>query len=182
MKPFYLTHTFKVFDGTSRIATIAVVSIRLHTAKQLQVDKVEHYVDSIINDVETEQLYYHSPLQFGIIYGVSICCPSDEFNKEYGEKVAYNRALNSEPIMFSAVPFTPGMLETIAQGRAKYVEEHPENFIKGYLEQKQKFINKVNKDIIIKAIPEDELKVIDKILSSKEYLEMFNNYAKMCQG
>ena len=46
MKPFYLTHTFKTFDGTSRIATIAVVSIRLHTAKQLQVDKVEHFVDS----------------------------------------------------------------------------------------------------------------------------------------
>ena len=181
MKPFYLTHTFKTFDGTSRIATIAVVSIRLHTAKQLQVDKVEHFVDSYINDEETE-LLYNQPLQFGIIYGVSICCPSDEFNKEYGEKVAYNRALNSEPIMFSAVPFTPGMLEAIAQGRAKYVEEHPENFIKGYLEQKQKFINKINKDIITKAIPEDELKVIDKILSSKEYLEIFNNYAKMCQG
>ena len=52
MKPFYLTRTFKTFDGTSRIMTVAVVSIRLHTAKQLQVDKVEHYVDSIINDEE----------------------------------------------------------------------------------------------------------------------------------
>ena len=178
MKPFYLTSTFNIFDGTSRTVTIAVMSVRLVTAKQLNVETAEHYVGTLINDIEEDQFYFTEPLQFGIVYGVAVCNLTDKFDKEYGEKIAYHRALNSDPIIFSSTPFTPAILEAVAQGRVKYVEEHPEKFIKGYLEQKQKFINKINKDLIIKSIPEDELKVIDKIVSSKEYLKIFENYAK----
>jgi hypothetical protein len=87
-----------------------------------------------------------------IVFGVSFCCPQDmpNYKESLGKEIAFNRAKSAKIpakrwIALNTTSITRDFLEEILKSEVEYVQEHPEKFIKGYKEEKEKYLKKQTK-------------------------------------
>ena len=87
-----------------------------------------------------------------IVFGVSFCCPQDmpNYKESLGKEIAFNRAKSAKIpakrwIALNTSSITRDFMEEVLKSEVEYVQEHPEKFIKGYKEEKEKYLKKQTK-------------------------------------
>ena len=107
-----------------------------------------------------------------IVFGVSFCCPQDmpNYKESLGKEIAFNRAKSAKIpakrwIALNTSSITRDFLEEILKSEVEYVQEHPEKFIKGYKEEKEKYLKKQTKQ---------EAKSNSHTTTSSEYEKLMN--------
>lgn len=87
-----------------------------------------------------------------IVFGVSFCCPQDmpNYKESLGKEITFNRAKSSKVpakrwIALNTSSITRDFLEEVLKSEVEYVQEYPEKFIKGYKEEKEKYLKKQTK-------------------------------------
>lgn len=116
-------------------------------------------------------------------FGVSICNPADNYSKEHGEVIAYNRAKKYTkcPFLLSnhAGFFNTFTVDAIANNYLEYIQRDPGSIINGYDIAKQKFIeDQALKEEVSKMSKEDKdrMKIISKC--TQEDIEYSKKIAK----
>lgn len=87
-----------------------------------------------------------------VVFGVSFCCPQDmpNYKESLGKEIAFNRAKSVKIsakrwIALNTTSITRDFMEAVLKAEVEYVQEHPEKFIKGYKEEKEKYLKKQTK-------------------------------------
>lgn len=90
--------------------------------------------------------------------GVSICNPADEFNKELGEFQAIGRATKSDPILYTKYSgqITETLMNAYLQQEIKYIQNHPEKYMGGYLSAKDNYLKRQEIDRLVSNFSETE--------------------------
>lgn len=97
--------------------------------------------------------------------GFSICNPEDEFDENIGKLKAYNRAKNSDAVLYAT---KSGMINTkvvtaLLIQESEYFKENPGSQIKGYRDKMNRYLDAADKKAIWDKIPTDEKNLIKRI-------------------
>lgn len=200
MKEEHIDHIvgeFKDYKGEFHKFVIVALSQNLpNKVNDVAECLVEKYQDSHVSyEIETYVEDYGIWDYIGTVVktvslGISICNPTDEFDEEIGIKKALSRARKNSATLYSSnkgAINTP-VVKALLQQEAKYLEENPGQFIKGYNESRDKYL--LNKAMmeeyetfssfeqeVISAIDENP-KFMNKI---EKYLKWLWNQRKGCQ-
>jgi hypothetical protein len=121
--------------------------------RHVRVVDLSKMVDMLMDDVEFTSIYDIPQKKRGTIclmydnenirVGVSLCSPDDNFSREVGRDIAYNRCNTDKPTMF--IPIT-----SVLDG--KYSETELFNFCVKYLNKLEKFVSSNFNDLISKKV------------------------------
>ena len=132
-----------------------------------------------INRIET--------VSYALGIGVAICNPIDTFDEKVGALKALGRAYKQEPTIFTQYSSQLGdnVINAILQQEIEYIQQHPEKYIGGYLEAKDKYIQeqklekiKNNFTDIEKLIVENVKKDSNYLSNVAEYIALWKKYGK----
>lgn len=94
--------------------------------------------------------------------GIAICNPEDVFDMERGQGIAYNKAKNSSPVLFSSKPgiINKGLIQGLLVQEAGFIKESPGRAIAGYNDAKAKYekIKSIEKEL--ESLTPEEREVI----------------------
>lgn len=156
----YLTGNFVNYAGQSQQVIICAITSEPINNKNY----IVNFKDNASHVISTKRI-----LQLGI----SIQNPNDPINEELGKKIAFGKAVNSNPTMVSAIPgiITKEVVDAIMQKTLKYVQNSPENYITTYAKNKAKF--NANKQLLDKYnnLSDEDKKLVD-LLKTKDIDEL----------
>lgn len=116
-----------------------------------------------------------------VTLGVSVCNTADEYNEEFGKKIAYNRAASNKfvPAIVSTVP---GVINTLVvrallRQEADYIKRDPNSIIAGYDEKAKKFKTRKDAEECYNAMTTEEQMLVK--LADKYDLDYYANLAKV---
>ncbi len=112
---------------------------------------------------------YVHPMKVSVKLGVAICNPVDNNDPEKGNLIAVNKAKNSLPFIYG--PFSgfidENVLNAIADNQFRFIKNNIGKYIKGYNEQKTKYLTrKVHeeaKKIIESTLTDEEKNIVNKL-------------------
>lgn len=114
----------------------------------------------------------------GVKLGISICNPEDEFSEKVGALKAIGRARNSEFVLYSSNKgcINSEVVRAFLRQEANYLKSHPEVYIKGYQDSKDRFLK--NKEItdIRNNFSETERIVCENLEKDPKFLDNVNKY------
>ncbi len=125
-------HKFTVCALVLRFSDLVLAYLDPHTLNLVEFKKGEHFMES-------------SHL---IVFGVSFCCPQDmpNYKESLGKEIAFNRAksvkIPAKRWIALNGSISESFMEEVLKGEVEYVQNHPEQFIKGYKEEKEKYLKK----------------------------------------
>lgn len=189
----YISDCFTDYKGEVHNFVIVAVSQTLpETSGELQdnpIDEIDreiyHEVSLIIDNYGTHD--YLGLVNKVLLLGISICNPSDDFDFEIGYRKALHRAYNSQPVIYASNPgvINSQMVKALLSQEARYLKENPENFINGYAESRDRYLNNIEMEKLEKGFSNLERQVVTEIKNNpkfldkiKQYLNWFNNQRK----
>lgn len=112
--------------------------------------------------------YVHT-MKVSVKLGIAICNPKDKDSFDKGKLIAENKAKNSLPFIYA--PFNgfldDTILDAIAHNQFEFVKNNISKYIKGYKEQKNKYLTKKAKEEAKKAaeeaLTEEERNIVYKL-------------------
>lgn len=106
--------------------------------------------------------------------GYAICCPVDKkvFSEEIGKRIAKNRAEKEVPKFVSLEPgvVNSTLIRAFLHQEMEFIKKHPEKFIKGYEEAKERYYKRVNLDKDVKNLSAIEACVVDAAMQGIDIL------------
>lgn len=148
-------HKFTVCALVLRFSDLVLAYLDPHTLNLVEFKKGGHFMES-------------SHL---IVFGVSFCCPQDmsNYKESLGKEIAFNRAksvkIPAKRWIALNGSISESFMEEVLKGEVEYVQNHPEKFIKGYKEEKEKHLKKQTKQ---------EVKSNSHTTTSSEYEKLMN--------
>lgn len=117
---------------------------------------------------------------YGLCLGVSICNPDDTFDEKFGVLKAVGRAYKGIPIIFSQFSGQLGdnVVKAILEQECEYIQHHPEKYIGGYLEAKDRFDNNQKLIAIENKLTDIEKVIVEGIKKDSKYLDNVQEYLK----
>lgn len=98
--------------------------------------------------------------------GVAVCNPGDIFEQEIGERIAYNKAINSAAVLFSTKPgvINKGLVQGLLAQEVEFIKSNPGIVIPGYHDQKARYEKKQAEKTELTNINDVEGNVIQAII------------------
>ncbi len=119
--------------------------------------------------------------------GVAICNPVDTFDEKVGVLKALGRAYKQEPTIFTQYSSQLGdsIINAVLQQEIEYIKQHPEKYIGGYLDAKDKYLQeqklkKIESNLtdIEKVVAENVKKNSNYLSNVTEYIALWKKYGK----
>lgn len=169
----YVHSEFVDYEGKIHQFVVAGVSVPEPMTKEGFLISLE--ADSDIYSDGGLFLKEYKPIK-GLLIGVSVCSPKDEFNKELGEKIAYSKAVNIKDVSTHTALYTPvpglindSVVTATLTNYAEYIKRNPGVVVKGYNEAERKYKEKEAKNLAKKqfkeSLPEEVKQVLENALS-----------------
>ena len=110
--------------------------------------------------------------------GVAICNPVDTFDEKVGVLKALGRAYKQEPTIFTQYSSQLGdnVINAILQQEIEYIQQHPEKYIGGYLEAKDKYIQEQKLEKIKNNFTDIEKLIVENVKKDSNYLSNVTEY------
>lgn len=118
------------------------------------------------------------PITKALSIGATICNPEDTYNFEKGKKIAYYRALNNLPVLYSNKPITKTVAKSVLIQEIAFLKEFPEKLIKGYKDSKNRYLKKISAEKEYKELNNEEQVIVNKAFSGlnlEKCLKVFKN-------
>lgn len=98
--------------------------------------------------------------------GVAICNPGDSFEMETGQKIARNKAINSDAVLFSTKPgiINKGLIQGLLVQEIEFIKGNPGIVIPGYHDSKARYEKKQAEKTELTNINDAEGNVIQAII------------------
>lgn len=120
-----------------------------------------------------------------VTIGIAICNPTDTFDEEAGQRIAYNKAAHMENLPRLYAPakglITRELVETFLHQQVKFFKENPETLIPGYLQAKKKFEACIEAERAIDTLTDAEKTVLNHIVNGVDIdkcLKLVKPYSK----
>lgn len=110
--------------------------------------------------------------------GVSICNPADKFDEKLGVLQAVGRAYKAAPSLYAEFSGQLGedLIKAFITQEIKYLNEHPEKYIGGYLDAKKHFEEEQEMNKLENNFTEIEKVVVENAKKDPEYLDNVQKY------
>jgi hypothetical protein len=120
-------------------------------------------------------------LERELYIGISICNPEDEYNEELGKKIAYSKAVNSDPVLMATVPgiINSTLVESVLNSELGFIIKHPGKYITGYDKKAKKYFDKKLAIDMFNSMDVDQQAIVKAIQEGKFYLSSYEFVAKM---
>ena len=130
-------------------------------------DSIETYTNFAAGPIDVD--YYmiekgFCPITKALSIGATICNPDDTYNFEKGKKIAYYRALNNLPVLYSNKPITKTLAKAALVQEIAFIKEFPEKLIKGYKDSKTRYLNRLSAKEQYKELNDEEQFIVDEAL------------------
>ena len=126
-------------------------------------------------------------VNYALGIGVAICNPVDEFDGKIGALKALGRAYKQAPIIYAQYSGQLGesVINAVLQQEIDYIKHHPEKYIGGYLDAKDKYLQeqklkKIEDNLtdIEKVVAENVKKDSNYLSNVTEYIALWKKYGK----
>ena len=126
-------------------------------------------------------------VNYALSIGVAICNPVDEFDEKIGTLKALGRAYKHVPIIYAQYSGQLGdsVINAVLQQEIEYIKQHPEKYIGGYLDAKDKYLQeqklkKIESNLtdIEKVVAENVKKDSNYLSNVTEYIALWKKYGK----
>ena len=107
-----------------------------------------------------------------------MCDLCSTYNFEKGKKIAYYRALNSNPVFYSNKLITRTIARAALIQEVAFLKEFPEKLIKGYKDSKNRYLKKISAENEYKKLNNEEQAIVNKAfegLDLNKCLKVFKN-------
>lgn len=132
----YGTGSFNDYKGQEHKIIVCALTRKVNDKDYKNVD------DVFVYENEDDYVGKCAQLVKTLSFGVSICNPVDNYNEEYGQMIAYNRAKScTDQMLFSTRLgfFNTTTVTTILNNYIQYIQKDPGSVIPGYDAAKKKF-------------------------------------------
>ena len=170
----YVTDSFNDFEGKTHYITVCAVS---NSPIQSSYESLSVcYTNGEYIRGENDIFEVCRTLSIG----VAICNPSDVFNTETGKKIAYNKAINSDPVLYAikAGVINTGLVEGLIKQEVNFIKANPGIIISGY--HNKKLLYEEKKALIAKlaSLSKKEEIIVQAIIDGED-LQKYINLAKI---
>ena len=125
------------------------------------------------------------PVNKGLLIGIAICNPRDEFDEEKGKKIAHAKAANMETLPRIYTPckgvITKELVDAFLKQQVQFAKEDPERLIKGYDAAKKVYEETRDAKAAIEQLQGDERAAFDlavKGIDFAKYVKLAKIYVK----
>lgn len=128
---------------------------------------------------ETPGVEYNKELvNYALGIGVAICNPIDTFDEKIGTLKALGRAYKYVPTIYTQFSGQLGdnIIKAILQQEIEYIQNHPEKYIGGYLEAKDKYLQEQKLEKIENNLTDIEKVVTENLKKNENYLSNVTEY------
>ena len=175
----YRYGSFNDYKGQEHKIVVCAVSRRANVKNSIETNPIVIYKDS--EDNYGQEFEVAKVLSFG----VAVCNPIDEYDKDHGEIIAYNRAKSDDaPVMTSSRAgfFNTTTVTAIINNYLDYIQKDPGSVIAGYDQAKAKFYAEQDlKNDVSKMTEEMKAKVRILAASAPENIEYAKKVVKYLQ-
>lgn len=114
----------------------------------------------------------------GVRLGVAICNPTDKYEEKAGVYRAIARAEEADYSLLapSRAKIGPKVVKSLLEQEADYVKKHPEDFIPGWEEMKERYLKRKRMEEIAKGFDAVERIVVEKLEENPKFLDNVNEY------
>lgn len=117
-------------------------------------------------------------VNYALGIGVAICNPMDTFDEKVGTLKALGRAYKYIPAIYTQFSGQLGdnVIKAFLQQEIEYIQKHPEKYIGGYLEAKDKYMQEQKLKKIENNLTDIEKVITENIKKNENYLSNVTAY------
>lgn len=163
MNEIVITDSFIDYKGVSHTFTIAAIKKSLNT---------------LDNCMAVTDGYMIGDVRACLKIGVSICNPSDKFEKKLGTIKALGRAEKSDPVLYTEFSgqLTEDLIRAYLKQEIEYIKENPGKYIHGYENAKHNYEEKKEMENIHSNLSDFKKVLVENIKKDPEYLNDVQQY------
>ena len=148
--------------------------------------KVHYYIMAAVSEEVDAYVSYNDDYNGqdcakGLKFGISICNPDDVYVEEVGMRKAIGKAknANSYALLSSELgQINTKLVQAFLQQESEFFKNNPEKYIKGYNEQKEKYLKEQEMNKIKESMTDEEFSIATKLKSNPHYLDNIIKYVK----
>lgn len=121
-----------------------------------------------------------SSIRVGLQIGISICNPIDEFDEKVGVLKAIARAKKNDCAIYACYKgqFSDALVNDYLKQEIKYIKENPGKYIKGYEDNKARFLKNQKIKEIEENFTDIEKLIVEGVKKDPTYLNNVQEYLK----